>query len=329
MVDLSIIIVNWNSQEYLRQCLESMKGRYEALQVEVIVVDNASFDGSQRMVSEQFPEVVFVQSEVNLGFSRANNLGFARSKGEIILLLNPDTELIQGVLKRGVEFLRSEERGGAVGVRLLNTDGSVQTSCVQSLPTLLNQLVDSEILRRAFPRSSLWGTRVLADRVDEPAEVEAVSGAFVMVKRSAFEQVGLLSEDYFMYVEDIDLCWKLRKTGYGVYFLGDCEVIHHGGKSSGKQVNHFSDLAQREALFQYFRKTRGRYYAALYRLVVALSATVRIPTVVMMALLGGVGLQGVSPQSVLMKWVKLWKWAFVGLPAREGSKPLPSHAQAV
>jgi N-acetylglucosaminyl-diphospho-decaprenol L-rhamnosyltransferase len=329
MVDLSIIIVNWNSQEYLRQCLESMKGRCEGLQVEIIVVDNASFDGSQRMVSEQFPEVVFLQSEVNLGFSRANNLGFARSKGEIILLLNPDTELIQGVLKRGVEFLRSEERGGAVGVRLLNTDGSVQTSCVQSLPTLLNQMLDSEILRRAFPRSRLWGTEVLAVHREQPAEVEAVSGAFLMVKRSAFEQVGLLSEDYFMYAEDIDLCWTLRKAGYRIYYLGDCQVTHHGGKSAGKQVNHFSDLAQREALFQYFRKTRGRYYAALYRLIVALSATVRIPTVVMMALLGGVGLQGVSPQSVLMKWVKLWKWAFVGLPAREGSKPLPSHAQAV
>lgn len=308
-MDLSIIIVNWNATDYLRACLSSLYERTRDFSFETIVVDNGSLDGCETLIRDEFPSVVFVQSGQNLGFTRANNLGFSRSTGRILLFLNPDTEVVGGALDRMVAYLLAQPSAGAAGARLLNTDGSLQTSCVQALPTISNQLLDSELLRRAFPTWSVWGMSALFDGNVSPMEVEAISGACFMVKRNVFEQVGCFSEEYFMYADDLDLSWKIKNAGFGVFYLNGCEVVHHGGKSSAKQENHFADLAQREALQQFFRKRKGAFYSMLYRGSVAAIAALRLAVVFCLIPFGGGGLQGKMPSSVLRKWAKILGWA--------------------
>jgi hypothetical protein len=311
-MDLSIIIVNWNSVEYLRACLSSVYRESHGVSLEVIVVDNASYDGCEKLLREQFPSVVFIQSHENLGFSRANNLGFTRSSGDLLLFLNPDTEFGESALAKMLARLRSNPSVGAVGARLLNSDGSLQTSCVQAFPTICNQVVDSELLRKAFPKSHLWGTGALLSTDGKPAEVDAISGACFMVKRNVFEKVGLFGEQYFMYVDDLDLSYRIRKAGYSIEYLNDCTVVHHGRKSSEKQESHFSDLRQRESLLKFFRITRGDSYASLYRVALAASAVSRLALVAVSLPFGRFAFQGKSPASVFRKWARILQWA-VGL----------------
>ena len=175
-MDLSIIIVTWRSVEYFRACIHSIYRETRSLAIEIIVVDNASNDGSEAIIKDEFSQVKFFQSHENLGFARANNLGYAHSSGEILLFLNPDTEIHTDVLAGMVGHLRSNPEVGVVGARLLNTDGSLQTSCVQAYPTILNQVLDSEALRRLSPTSSLWGTKALFSGNEKPIDVDAISG---------------------------------------------------------------------------------------------------------------------------------------------------------
>lgn len=155
--DLSIIIINWNSVGFLRKCLASVYANTKKTSFEVIVVDNASGDGCGDMVRAEFPEVHFVQSATNLGFAGANNLGVQYSSGKCLLFLNPDTELAGPAIDRMMEFLQSHAEAGIVGARLLNSDLSIQTSCIQNFPTVLNRVIDADLLRRLFPRLAFWG----------------------------------------------------------------------------------------------------------------------------------------------------------------------------
>jgi hypothetical protein len=311
-MDLSIIIVNWNSVDYLRACLSSIYRETGGITFEVIVIDNASSDGCEGVIREEFPNVVLIQSTENLGFARANNLGYTRSSAAILLFLNPDTEIRQDVFTKMVGHLRSYPSAGAVGARLLNSDGSLQSSCVQAYPTIWNQLLDSELLRRAFPSSGLWGMKPLFSDGDEPAEIDAISGACFMVKRGVFEQAGLFSEDYFMYVEDLDLSYRIRKTGYSIYYLNGCPVVHHGGRSAAKQEAYFPNLRQQESLLQFFRTTRGDWYSKLYRVALAAAAATRIVLAVCSIPFGRFGFRSKTPASVLHKWSRILHWA-VGL----------------
>jgi N-acetylglucosaminyl-diphospho-decaprenol L-rhamnosyltransferase len=311
-MDLSIIIVNWNSAEYLRDCLASLYRETLRITFEVIVIDNASYDGCEKLLRKEFPRVFFIQSEKNLGFSKANNVAFSRSRGEIVVFLNPDTEILGGALEEMVACLRSSSVAGAAGPRLLNTDGSLQTSCIQAFPTICNQVLDSELLRRMFPAWSIWGTRPFLMRDGRPARVDAISGACFMVKRKVFEEVNRFNENYFMYSDDLDLSFKITKAKYAVLYLNDCRVIHHGGKSTAKQEDHFSDIMQRESLLQFFRQAHGNLYSWAYRAAVAGIAAVRLGLVVCLAPFGGVGLHGKAPGFVFQKWSKILRWA-VGL----------------
>lgn len=311
-VDLSIIIVNWNSADYLRSCLTSVHSETRGISFEVIVVDNASYDGSEKMVRDLFPGVKFVQSDSNLGFARANNLGFLQAKGNILLFLNPDTEVVDGALATMTASLRADASAGAAGARLLNTDGSLQTSCVQSIPTIANQVLDFDLLRRLFPKHGLWGTRALYLNTSEPVRVDAISGACFMVRRDVFEGAARFSEQYFMYADDLDLSYKIKKAGYGILYLNECKVIHHGGKCSSQQEDNFSDLWQRESMAQFFHNAHGRVYSGMYRSAMAVVAVVRLGIVFCAAVLGGIGLQGKSPISIMRKWSKIFRWA-VGL----------------
>jgi GT2 family glycosyltransferase len=189
-MDLSIIIVNWNSAEFTKNCIASLHSTIEGLDYEIIVVDNASDDDIFGALKGCFPPVELICLEHNIGFARANNLGVEHSRGANILFLNPDTLVLNDAIRTMVSALRSRPEIGAVGCRLLNHDSTLQMSCVQPFPTLINQLLGIECLRRRWPRLRLWGMRaVFSGERQSLSEVDVVSGACLMMKREAYEQV--------------------------------------------------------------------------------------------------------------------------------------------
>jgi N-acetylglucosaminyl-diphospho-decaprenol L-rhamnosyltransferase len=310
---LSIIIINWRSCEFLRKCLQSIRSTSSNLKIETIVIDNASYDGSREMVQNEFPGVLFVQSELNLGFAKANNLAYTKSTGRYLLFLNPDTEILDDALGRLVAGLESNSKAGIVGPKLLNTDMTVQTSCIQAYPTLLNQLLDAEYLRRKFPRSSLWGMNPLYSHASLPAAVDVVSGACLMIRRDVFEQVGRFSTNYFMYSEDVDLCYKTKLSGRRVMYIGDAAVVHHGGQSSVKKPeSNFATVMIRESLYSFLRLRRGNVYAGLYRGTMAVAAIFRLGTLVAIYGLTLGRFHGELLSNALRKWNCVLRWA-VGL----------------
>lgn len=315
-MDLSIIIVNWNSTDYLRECLLSIYRETVKITFEVIVVDNCSRDDScSTLVSSSFPQVLLHCSDRNIGFAGACNLGAGLSKGRMLLFLNPDTEIHDDVFARMIETAESREDVGAVGVRLLNSDGSLQMSSIQAYPTILNQLLDSEFLRRKWPNSRLWGIAALFANSREPDQVDAISGACLLVTRAAWASVKGFDERYFMYVEDIDLCQRIAQAGFVLLYLNDCEVVHHGGKSSAVQGRYFANLRQQQALLQYFRATRGHLYSACYRCSMALAAGVRVLVIVCTMPFRSLANRAVARNFSLEKWLHIFRWAVGVSPA--------------
>jgi len=305
-MDLSIVIVNWHSREYLRKCLLSIEANTHAMMYEVIVVDSASFDGCGEMLQQEFPAVRFVQNAYNEGFAAANNSGVAVAVGDRLLFLNPDTELVGPA----IDTLWARERdlpdAGVLGARLLNADRSVQTSCIQAFPTVLNQLLDSEFLRARWPKSALWGTAPLHEGLQLPREAEGVSGACMMVSRLAFDQVGGFSEEYFMYAEDMDLSYKVQRAGYRNYFVPDATIIHYGGSSSDKAVSAFAAVMMPEAIWRFIRKTQGRLPAFAYRTAMLISALGRLAMLVVLRL---VSPNQRSLQGSVKKWLAVLRWS--------------------
>lgn len=276
-MDLSVIIVNWNSKDYLRKCIASILSNTHGIQFEIIIIDSGSFDGCGEMLQEYYPQVYFIQCDKNLGFAKANNEASQFSKGRSLLFLNPDTELVNSGINTLYDKLNSLPYAGIVGAKLLNSDRTIQTSCIQSFPNIMNQVFDTEVLRKRFPRWSLWGIAPLFDQDDTPAEVETVSGACLMIKKSVFEKVGMFCVDYFMYSEDIDLSYMVRQAGYKIYYVPEAIVIHHGGGSSAKMsVSTFSDVMLLKSQWQFFRKTRPAWYCHLYSLVMFAVSLLRI-----------------------------------------------------
>jgi N-acetylglucosaminyl-diphospho-decaprenol L-rhamnosyltransferase len=275
-IELSIIIVNWNSKEFLMNCLASVETQTSGVKYEIVVIDSGSFDGCEQMLKESYPHVLYLQSDSNIGFAKANNVAFRASVGDHVLFLNPDTKLVGPAVSVMMQYLRELPEAGAVGCRLLNSDGSLQTTCVQAFPTIVGQFVNSHALRAIFPRWSIWGTEALYGASDRPTKVEAISGACIMLKRRVFEDVGLFSEEYFMYAEDIDLCYKVRQAGYASYYIPEATVLHFGGGSSDKAPSEFAVVMMRKSILQFLNKTRGSIYGLTYRASTALLAITRL-----------------------------------------------------
>ncbi|MGA2954104.1 MAG: glycosyltransferase family 2 protein [Thermodesulfobacteriota bacterium] len=312
-MDVSIIIVNWNSTDYLRECLVSITEGTKNVDFEVVVVDNASYDGSEKMIRREFPGVRFVQSHENGGFARANNLGFKHSSGKILLFLNPDTRIIGSAIDEMASFLKSTPRAGAVGPKLLYGDLSLQLHSVAPYPTILNQVLDIDFLKRRYPKWRFWGIKALIEHDRSPQSVQVVPGACVMVKREVFEEVGLFSEDYFMYGEDIDLCYKINQTDRRVYFLDAAAVIHYGGTSTHNgQASAFQDVLMRESVFTFIGKTKGRAAALVYRVVMSVTASGRL--VLLAICLPWAGWIGRSQRlyGAVNKWKNILRWS-IGL----------------
>ncbi len=307
--EVSIIIVNWKSADYVKRCLESVYKFTAGLRFEVIVIDNASDDGCGEMLAREFKNVIFIQSNENIGFAQANNLGAGRARGKTVLFLNPDTELVNPAINILHRQLQSVPSAGAVGAKLLNPDRTLQTSCIQSTPTILNQALDADFLRALLPRAKLWGTEALWAERETEAEVESLSGACIMARRDAFEKAGRFSSDYFMYCEDTELCYQIRASGYKIYYVPGANLIHYGGASSQQSRSQFCNVMMRDSIGRFFAKTRGRWYAAAYRASMTLSAVCRLAVLAL-----GLPFQCVcgklkGSQEAFYKWRAILLWS--------------------
>jgi len=286
-MDLSIIYVNWNSLDYLRESIASVIEQTHSVAYEIIVVDNASPESGVDLLKQTFPDVKIIHSENNLGFAGANNLGFRHSTGEFVLFLNPDTKLMAPSIDLLIARHKSLPDAGIVGCKLLNTDLSVQLSSIQTYPTILNQAMDAEYLRLRWPECPLWKIAPLFSEKVSLMKVEIIPGACMLLRRSVFERIGLFSEEYFMYAEDLDLNYKVKAAGLTNYYVGETAIIHHGGTSSSRQrVSHWATIMKYRAMVQLFRKTRGGVYALGYRLAMGAVATGRLMLLGLMSLLG-------------------------------------------
>lgn len=306
---LSIIIVNWRSCEYLKRCMDSIYTHPPTVRFEIIVIDNASFDGSDQMLAARFPSVHFIQSKVNLGFSGANNLAARQSKGQWLLFLNPDTEVLDEAIDALKTCLDQNPLAACAGAKLLNSDGTIQTSCIQPFPTLLNQALDSEILQRAFPSWSLWGQKPLRDRQEVPVRVDAISGACILIRREVFFSVGGFDEGYFMYSEDVDLSFRVQKAGYSTLYVPSAAVVHHGGCSSSEQPETaFASVTMRESKRRFLERYRGRRYATLYRVEMGLIGVLRCAILVFGLLAAPPTLRKAVARSI-RKWAAIVRWS--------------------
>ncbi len=238
-MDISIVIVNYNVREFLRGALESVRRSLKSggLTGEVFVVDNASRDESAAMVAKEFPEVKLHALTENIGFGRANNLAMREAKGETILILNPDTILGEDTLRVMVDFMRSHPKAGLAGCKLLNADGSFQISCRRGFPTPWASFTKLFGLSSFFPNSPRFAQYNLTYLpVDQTYEIDALAGAFMILSREAYEKVGGFDEDYFMYGEDIDLCYRIKKSGFGVFYVHTTSTVHFKGESTRRSV---------------------------------------------------------------------------------------------
>lgn len=271
MIDLSVVIVNWNTRELLARCLASVFETASDLDLEILVVDNASSDGSADAVRKHFPQVRLIENSENTGFARANNQAIRNSSGRCIVLLNPDTELSPGALTTLVRFMETCPRCGAAGARLINPDGSPQPSCGPK-PTLRRELCGLFHLDGLTSRgcSDMGVGASMA-----PKEVSVLQGACMLLRRDALDEVGLLDEDYFIYSEEVDLCHRLGTSGWKVYWVPQAVVMHHGGQSTSQAAgNMFLHLYGSKVLF--FRKHHGSLSAQLYKLILLASALARL-----------------------------------------------------
>jgi hypothetical protein len=278
MIDLSIIIVNWNTRELLAGCLASLeRAHVETLErsnpstnsgqaVETFVIDNASTDGSVAMVRERFPWVRLIENTGNAGFARANNQGLTLAHGRYVLMLNPDTEVHPGALEDLIAFMDAHPRAGACGARLLNADGSLLPGCHPML-TPGREFWRLLFLERLRPRATYpihkWDTVT-------PRRVEVIKGACLLLHRAALDQVGVLDDSYFMYTEEVDLCYRLAQAGWQLWYVPAAAVTHYG-EASSRQMREEMYVQLYRSKIQFYRKFGGERRARLAKTLLALA----------------------------------------------------------
>ncbi|MGB9629360.1 MAG: glycosyltransferase family 2 protein [Thermodesulfobacteriota bacterium] len=260
MIDVSVIIVNWNTKNYLLHCLESLFYTGEGFSKEVIVVDNGSQDGSVNELKKSFPSVHLIENKSNLGFAKAVNLGLQQASGRYLLLLNPDTLIKDGSIEELFSFMEEHREVAVTGPQLLNGDGSKQNS-IANFPSLTTELLNKNLLRWLFPERYPGKEKDYSN----PIEVDSVIGACMMVRREAMEQVGLLDEDYFLFLEETDWCYRMRKAGWKVYHVPQARVIHFQGKGAEKEKKR-AKVEYYRSRYIFFKKNRGRSQELLLRM---------------------------------------------------------------
>jgi N-acetylglucosaminyl-diphospho-decaprenol L-rhamnosyltransferase len=254
VLDLSIVIVNWNTKDLLRGCLTSLYDSDGDFSFETVVVDNCSDDGSAAMVREEFPHVCLIESEINGGYAYANNHGLRCFQARYYLLLNPDTVVPRDALQRMLEFLDTHPEVGIAGPKLVMDDGELDMACRRSFPTPEISFYRLSGLSRLFPKSERFGRYNLTHLdPDQVAEVDSVVGAFMMVRREVVEEVGGLDEEYFMYAEDLDWAFRAKRAGWKVYYYPEVTVLHYKRQSS-QQNKDRADYEFWRAMYIFYRK---------------------------------------------------------------------------
>ena len=235
MIDLSIIIVSYNVEKFLREAIQSViTTAPKDLRYEIIVSDNDSKDGSVAMVKKEFPQVILVDNKKNLGFSKGNNAGVKKAKGRYVLFLNPDTVTREKTLETMVRFMDEHPSAGAATCKLEMLSGDIDYASHRGFPTPWNSLCYFSGLTKLFPRSHIFAgyTQGWAD-MHSIHEVDCIAGAFMIVPRSVGEKVGWWDEDYFFNGEDIDFCYEIRKAGYSIYYVPTVSILHYNGVVAG------------------------------------------------------------------------------------------------
>ena len=264
---LSVVLVCWNNKAYLEPCLKSLYESGMKYPFDVVVVDNGSTDGSQQMLAEKYPDVIIIQNAWNVGLGKASNQGIEATRGRYVLLLNNDTIVNGQSFDAMIEFLENHPGTAAVGGRLLNPDGTIQT-CFNYFSTLHEELLVAtrlgELLRPGYPAVM---------RAGEITSVDWLGSACLMLRRSALDQVGLLDEDYFIYGDEADLQYRLKKAGWEVYFLPQVSTIHYGGRSMDRWRRR--KMVYRGKML-FYRKHYGFLRTFLLRLVLGLSSLAKL-----------------------------------------------------
>jgi GT2 family glycosyltransferase len=235
-MELSVVIVSYNTRELLKKCIQSIYMTYPNNNLEILVVDNGSSDGSPTMVRDEYGNVILIENKENLGFAKANNIAINISKGRYVLLLNPDTVVTEGCLDKCIQYLDEHKDIGVLGCKVVLPDGKLDLACRRSFPTPEVSFYRMTGLSKLFPKNKLLAQYNLTYLDEnETYEVDSVVGAFMMGRREVIERVGMLDEDYFMYGEDIDWCYRIKQAGWKVIYFHEAEIAHYKGASGGKK----------------------------------------------------------------------------------------------
>jgi O-antigen biosynthesis protein len=277
---LSVVIVNYNVKYFLEQCLNSVRRAAEGLDAEIFVVDNNSVDGSVKMVREKFPEAIIIDNKENLGFSKANNQAIRKSSGEYVLLLNPDTVVEDDTFRKVVGFMDEHPDAGGLGVKMIDGKGNFLPESKRGLPTPSVAFYKIFGLSKFFPKSRIFGKYHLGylDK-DEIHEVEILSGAFMLLRKSVLDKTGLLDESFFMYGEDIDLSYRILKAGFKNYYFPVTRIIHYKGESTKKgSINYVRLFYNAMILFasKHFTQKRARLLSFLIHVAIYFRASLAI-----------------------------------------------------
>lgn len=250
MVDISFIIVNWNTRDILIDCLNSIYKTVTDIGFEIYVVDNNSTDGGREATKKRFPDVKLIENKTNTGFAHANNQALRIMQGRFAVLLNTDAVLQEGAIKSLLNFMNNTPGAGIAGVQLLNKDGSRQNS-IDNFPSPETEILNKSILRFFFPDKYPGKSRIH----HSPIEVDSVIGACMIVRKEAMDEVGLFDEDYFIFLEETDWCFRMHKKGWKVYHVPDARVFHFSGHSK-KKMPWESQIEYYKSLYKFFRKNR-------------------------------------------------------------------------
>ncbi len=267
-MDLSIIIVNYNTCELTMQSLDSVYRNTQGLDFEVLVVDNGSRDESIKTIRMRYPQVVIIKNDTNLGFAVANNQAIAIASGHYILLLNSDTIVEGDCLSRCAAYLNQHPGVGALGCRVLLPDGQLDHACKRGFPTPQASLFYFLRLHKLFPHSHYFGQYTLGFMSEDTInEVDALTGAFMMVRKKTIEEIGTLDEDFFMYGEDIDWCYRIKAAGWKIIYFPDARILHLKGGSGGRKSRR-SIFEFHQSMMLFFDKHYKQCYPSWVRYLV-------------------------------------------------------------
>jgi GT2 family glycosyltransferase len=274
-MDISVVITSWNTKSLLLECVESILSETQVPSIEVIVVDNASTDGSPEAVEEKFSNVKVVRNERNLGFAKANNIGIKLSVGRYISLVNSDVRVLKGCFDRLYQYMEEYPAVGIAGPKMLNSDMTVQRTC-RRFPTLWSTFCCAVGLDKVFPKSYTFGGEArFFYPDDEIGAVDVLTGCFWILRREAVKQVGLLNEAFFFYGEDLDWCKRFWSAGWKIVFFPNAQAIHYGGTSSSQAPTIFA-IEKEKATLQYWKEHFSRFSKSILLCIMWLHHIIRI-----------------------------------------------------